>query len=60
MYNSRSTTDKNPKGLKFKTRESADAHTEHMNSIRNTYPEGWNVSYWNEPPGEWVTTEEKD
>lgn len=53
---SMSSTDPTNKGLCYKTKELADAHTEMMNKLRLEYPAGkWNEDFWKGPPGEWRT-----
>lgn len=57
MYTSRSKSDPNPKGLVFETKQQADDHTNRMNSLKESWPEGWNHVYWKSKPEEWITQE---
>lgn len=48
---------KSDKGLRYSSREDARIHTDHMNSILDTYPVGWNIDHWKTKPEPWIIKE---
>lgn len=52
-----SPSDSSITALGFDSREAAQAHADHMNSVLEQYPLHWNQNYWSKKPDPWIVIE---